>query len=61
MVNTWGSYGRGKKCGKKVLWNALGIDSVIDFLVLILAVFFMVFGIDFFGIEKGPSEINIHN
>ena len=47
-----------------MLWSALGIDSVIDLLVLILAVFFMVFGIDFFdffGIEKGPAEINIHN
>ena len=30
-----------------VVKNALGIDCVIDFLVLIMAVFFMVFGIDF--------------
>ena len=31
----------------KVLWSALGMDSVIDFLVLVLAVFSWVFGIDF--------------
>ena len=46
-------------CGKKVLWSALGIDSVIDFLVLILAVFFMVFGIDFLiflVLKKGPQK-----
>ena len=46
-------------CGKKVLWSALGIDSVIDFLVLILAVFSwfleLIFLI-FLVLKKGPQK-----
>ena len=45
-----------------VVKSALGIDSVIDFLVLIMAVFswfLELFFFDFFGIEKRPFKINI--
>ena len=44
-----------------VVKSALRIGSVIDFLVLILAVFFMFFGIDFLiflVLKRGPSKSN---
>ena len=44
-------------CGKKVLWSALGIGCVIDFLVLILAVlswFLELILLTFQVLKRGP-------